>query len=154
MTDEIVLKAVVEKDEDSAACGVRVSTADVMRWFGRKSRVPVVATINGHSYRSSLMPMGGCHILSVNTDVRKNAKVGAGDKVQVHLREDSGPRTVQAPADLTAALKKAGMLAAFDSLSFTHRKEWVKALQDAKRPETRAKRVADCVEAVRSRRKV
>lgn len=154
MADEIVIKAVVEQDQDSVACGVRVPTADVVRWFGRKGRVPVVATINGHSYRSSLMPMGGCHILSVNADVRKNAKVSAGDKIQLHLREDNAPRTVDVPADLAAALKKAGVLAAFDSMSFTHRKEWVKALQDAKRPETRAKRVADCVEAVRSRRKV
>ena len=125
-----------------------------MRWFGRKSRVPVVATINGHSYRSSLSPMGGCHILPVNADVRKNAKVGPGDRIELHLREDVRARTVDVPADLMAALKKAGLIESFDALSFTHRKEWVNALLDAKRPETRAKRVANCVEAVRSRRKV
>ena len=66
MADEI------ELDDDrreitrtASACGIRVETADVVRWFGRKSRVPVVATINGYTYRSSLSPMGGCHMLPV-----------------------------------------------------------------------------------------
>ena len=59
----ITLETTVEKAPDSAACGIRVETSDVVRWFARKSRVPVVATINGYTYRSSLSPMGGCHML-------------------------------------------------------------------------------------------
>jgi hypothetical protein len=149
---DVVLDTVVEKSEDSAACGIRVETADVVRWFGRKSRVPVVATINGYSYRSSLSPMGGCHILPVNGDVRAGARVGGGDRVKLALREDTEVRTVDVPDDLAEALATAKLRAAFDAMAFTHRKEWVRAVQDAKRPETRAKRIADCVAAMRTRK--
>lgn len=152
MADEITLETTVEKAPDSVACGIRIETAEVVRWFGRKSRVPVVATINGYSYRSSLSPMGGCHLLPVAAPVRAGARVAGGDRVTLTLREDTEQRTVDVPAELAAALKKAGVRAVFDAMAFTHRKEWVLAVQDAKRPETRAKRVADCVAAMRLRR--
>jgi|ERR1700733_2655081 len=151
MAGDIELETTVEKSPDSAACGIAFETADVVRWFGRKSRVPVVATINGYSYRSSLSPMGGCHMLPVNGEVRKGAGVAGGDRVKVTLREDTEERTVDVPADLAQALGAAKMRAAFDKMAFTHRKEWVRAVLDAKRPETRAKRIADCVTAMRAR---
>jgi len=151
MADDIVLETTVEKSDDSAACGIRVETPDVVRWFGRKSRVPVVATINGYSYRSSLSPMGGCHLLPVNGEVRKAAGVAGGDRVTLALREDREERTIDVPDDLAQGLAKAKMRAAFDKMAFTHRKEWVRAVLDAKRPETRAKRIADCVAAMRLR---
>ena len=148
---EIRIDTTVEKAADSAACGIRVETADVVRWFGRKSRVPVVATINGHTWRSSLSPMGGCHMLAVNADVRAGAGVGGGDRVTLTLREDTAERTIDVPDDLGRALESAKMRAAFDAMAFSHRKEWVLAVQDAKRPQTREKRIADCVAAMRSR---
>ena len=152
MADEIVLETTVEKSPDSAACGIAVATADVVRWFGRKSRVPVVASINGYTYRSSLSPMGGCHMLPVSGEVRKGAGVAGGDRVTLTLREDTEERTVDIPTDLAAALDKAKLRAAFDAMAFTHRKESVRAVLDAKREETRAKRIGDCVVAMRSRR--
>jgi hypothetical protein len=151
MADEIRLDTTVEKSEDSAACGIRIETADVVRWFGRKSRVPVVATINGYTYRSSLSPMGGCHLLPVAGVVRTAANVAGGDRVTLTLREDTEVRTIDVPDDLGRALAAAKMRAVFDAMAFTHRKEWVVAVQDAKRPETRTKRIADCVTAVRKR---
>ncbi len=141
----------IEKAEDSSACGIRLSTPTVRRWFGRSGRVPVVATINGCTYRSSLSPMGGCHILPVNARVRAEARVKAGDKVRLELKFDSAPRTIEAPDDLNQALAAAGMRDMFDSMSFTHRKEWINAVLDAKRPQTRAKRVNDCVRAMGAR---
>ena len=149
MADEITLDTTVEKAPDSAACGIRVESADVARWFGRKSRVPVVATINGYTYRSSLSPMGGCHVLPVAAPVRAGAGVGGGDRVT--LREDTAERTVDVPDDLARALSAANMRVKFDAMAFTHRKEWVLAVQDAKRPQTREKRIADCVAAMRAR---
>ncbi|HZO94753.1 MAG TPA: YdeI/OmpD-associated family protein [Candidatus Baltobacteraceae bacterium] len=151
MADEITFETAIEKDAGSAACGIGVPTADVVRWFGRKSRVPVVATINGYAYRSSLTPMGGRHVLPVNADVRREARVAAGDRVRLTLSEDRAERTIEVPDDLAGALGTAGKRAAFDAMSFTHRKEWVRAVLDAKRPETRAKRIADCVAAMRAR---
>jgi hypothetical protein len=152
MADEISLDTVVEKSPDSVACGIRVETADVIRWFGRKSRVPVVATMNGYSYRSSLSPMGGCHLLPVAAEVRAGAGVAGGDRVTLTLREDTEVRTVDVPGDLGRALDAASVRAVFDAMAFTHRKEWARAVQDAKRPETRTKRIADCVAAMRARR--
>jgi hypothetical protein len=152
MADEITVNTTVEKSAESAACGVRVETADVVRWFGRKSRVPVVATINGYTYRSSLSPMGGCHMLPVAAEVRAGAQVAGGDRVTLTLREDTAERTVDVPDDLATALQSAKLRETFDAMAFTHRKEWVRAVQDAKRPETRAKRIADCVGAMRARR--
>ncbi len=64
---------------------------------------------------------------------------------------DTEERTVDVPDDLGRALDKAKIRAAFDTMAFSHRKEWVRAVQDAKRPETRVKRIADCVAAMRSR---
>ncbi len=153
MADEIQLDTTVEKSAESAACGIRVETADVVRWFGRKSRVPVVATINGYTYRSSLSPMGGCHMLPVAAEVRAGAKVTGGDRVTLTLREDTAERTIEVPDDLAAALGSAKLRDAFDAMAFTHRKEWVRAVLDAKRPETRTKRIADCVAAMRARAK-
>ncbi|HEY0380752.1 MAG TPA: YdeI/OmpD-associated family protein [Candidatus Elarobacter sp.] len=148
---EIRVDTVVEKSPESVACGIRIETADVIRWFGRKSRVPVVATMNGYSYRSSLSPMGGCHMLPVSGVVRAGARVGGGDRVTLTLREDTEVRTVDVPDDLARALDGADVRAVFDAMAFTHRKEWVRAAQDAKRPETRTKRIADCVTAMRAR---
>ncbi len=152
MADDIELDATVEKSPDSVACGIRVETADVVRWFGRKSRVPVVATINGYTYRSSLSPMGGCHMLPVAAPVRAGARVAGGDRITLTLREDTEERTIEVPDDLANALATAKLREVFDAMGFTHRKEWVVAVQDAKRPETRAKRISDCIAAMRARR--
>jgi len=151
MADDIRIEATVERAPDSAACGICAPTHDVVRWFGRKSRVPVVATINGCSYRSSLSPMGGRHVLPVNADVRKAAGIAGGDTIVLTLRLDADERTVEIPDDLATALRAAGMRETFDAMSFTHRKEWVRAILDAKRPETREKRIAGCVAAMRER---
>ena len=148
---EIAVDATIEKAPDSQACAIRLSSSDVQAWFGRNGRVPVVASMRGYTYRSSLAPMGGSHVLPVNAEVRRAAGVRAGDRVQLSLREDLQPRTVDVPADLAAALDHGGLRDAFDAMSFTHRKEWVNALLDAKRPQTRLNRIGNCIAALRKR---
>jgi len=110
-----------------------------------------VATINGYLWRTSLAPMGGCHVLPVNADVRKGARVNAGDAVSLTIREDRAERTIDVPDDLAAALSAAGVRAKFDAMAFTHRKEWIRAVADAKREETRANRIRTCVAQIKSR---
>src|SRR5579864_1398376 len=100
---EVALDATIEKAPDSEACGIRVASTDVQTWFGRDGRVPVVVSLQGYSYRSSLSPMGGAHVLPVNAQVRRAAHVAAGDRVTLRLREDTQPRIVAVPADLAAA---------------------------------------------------
>ena len=105
MPDEITVQATVEQAEDSGACGVIFSTVDVMHWFGRKGRVPVVVTINSYSFASVLSPMGGCHVLPLDSDVRACAHIIAGEKVSVYLRlQTTTIDTIEPSSDLTSSL--------------------------------------------------
>jgi len=113
--------------------------------FGSKARVAVRGTINGFGFRSSLLPRDGGHYLHVNKAMLAGAKVAAGEAVQVVLEQDREERTVELPADLRRALSpEAGKV--FDGLSYSHRKEYVDWIEQAKRPETRAKRIEKTVE--------
>lgn len=120
---------------------------DVEREFGRK-RVPIIATIDGESYRGSLVRMGGeCHMLLIRKEIRERIGKTVGDEVEITLAEDTLPREVAVPADLAAALQAAPAANAFfEQLSFTHRREYVSWITEAKKAETRQRRVAKTVE--------
>ena len=127
---------------------------DVVATFGRKGRVPVKGTINGFPFRSSLMNMGEGHMMAVNAQMRAGAKCKAGDSVSVVMELDEDKRTVEVPAYLKKII--AGDPKAkeqWPKLSFTHQKEYVRAIEEAKRPETREKRIADMMEALREKRR-
>jgi uncharacterized protein YdeI (YjbR/CyaY-like superfamily) len=85
----------------------------------------------------------------VSAEHRAGAGVAAGDTVDVTLALDLVPRTVEVPDDLASALRKASATDAFDRLAFSHRREHVRAVEDAKTPETRARRIAKAVEKLR-----
>ena len=124
---------------------------DVPAVFGRV-RAPVVVTVNGHAWRSTVMRYGDRYFLPLNRTNREAAGVAAGDTVSVALASDDAPRTVEVPDDLAAALDAApGARAAFDARSFSHRREWVEWVSGAKRPETRERRVRGVVEQVLAR---
>jgi uncharacterized protein YdeI (YjbR/CyaY-like superfamily) len=94
--------------------------------------------------------MGGRFLLPLSAENRTAAGVAAGDEVDVDLELDEAPREVEVPDDLAAALAADDAARQhFASLSFTHRKEWVRWVTDAKRPETRSNRVAKTAEAMR-----
>lgn len=118
---------------------------DVEAAFGSK-RPKVRATFDGEGYRGSLVRMGGPdHILIVRKAIRETIGKGPGDDVEVTVALDTAPRTVEVPADLAAALAEAGLRDAFDALSYTRQREAVEAIEAAKRPETRVRRVAGVV---------
>lgn len=152
---ETTVLATIEKPNASGAvCRINVSSADVLTVFGKRGRVPVVASFaGGFAFRSSLMPRSGIHYLPLSAEVRVAAGLAEGERVTVTLREDTSPREIDVPTDLHSALRAAGSgpFAAFEAMSYSHRKEWIAALADAKRPETRAKRIADCVAAMHAR---
>jgi len=121
--------------------------------FGRKGQVPVRATINGFTYRNSLIPRSGVHILGVGKDIRAGAGAVPGDLVQVELVVDDAPRTVETPTDLEAALAKAPAQAkAFAALSYSHKKEYVDWIESAKKPETRQNRIVKMAEMLATRK--
>jgi hypothetical protein len=122
---------------------------DVKEAFGR-ARPPVRVTIRGHTWRTTPAVYGGVSYIGLNKEVRAAAGVDVGDRVRVELELDTEPRTVELPDDLRAALEKGGQRAAFDALSFTHRREYVEWVEGAKRPDTRTRRVAETVRRVRA----
>jgi len=131
-----------------------VLPADVAAAMGGRARIPVAGTINGVAFRGSTMPMGdGRHCVGFRKEIREQAGgVELGDSVAIEIGRDDAPRTVSVPPDLAAALAaEPGVRAAFDAMSYTHRREWVEAVEGAKRPETRARRIAQAVDAARAR---
>ncbi len=139
-------RVLLEKDENSEATGIRIPFS-VEKEFGARARVPVRGTINGFAFRSSVFPMGGGdHYMVVNKDVRAGAKAKGGDTVSIVMERDDEPRVITPPADFARALKtdKAAS-AAWDKLSYTHRKEYAKSIEEAKKPETRARRIEKAI---------
>jgi hypothetical protein len=119
--------------------------------FG-KVRAPVRVTINGHAYRSTIAAMGGPPCIPLRASHRDAAGVDGGDIVEVRLDLDADPREVTMPADLLKALRAAPpALDRWRELSFTHQREHVEAIEGAKKPETRARRIAAAVAMARAR---
>ncbi len=116
---------------------------DVEKEFGKKGQVKVKASFDGHEYRGSMVKMKHpCYLIGITQKIRKVIGKNPGDIVHVIITEDDEPRTVDVPADMAKLLssnKKAGDF--FDSLSFTHKKEYVQWITDAKKEETRANRL-------------
>jgi Bacteriocin-protection, YdeI or OmpD-Associated/Domain of unknown function (DUF1905) len=121
---------------------------DVPALFGR-ARAPVQVTINGYRFRSTVAVYGGRYFLPMKRAVREAAGVAAGDLVVVEVEADEEPREVEVPEDLAAAL--AADAAAFERISYTHRREYVEWVVAAKRPETRRRRVEETVARLRAR---
>jgi uncharacterized protein YdeI (YjbR/CyaY-like superfamily) len=84
--------------------------------------------------------------LGMLKSIRGQLGKGDGDAVTVTVERDTAERTVEVPADFAAALEEAGLRTAFDALTFSHRREHVNAINDAKKPETRARRIAKALE--------
>jgi hypothetical protein len=119
---------------------------DVPAVFGWE-RAPVRGTVNGAPLRSTIAKYGDSHFLPVNREVREDAGAAAGETVEVELELDTKPRTVRVPKDLASALDDKAR-AAFDRMSYTHRKEYVEWIEEAKRDETRRRRIAKAVELI------
>ena len=127
---------------------------DVETEFGTKGKVPVRATFNGVPYRGSLVKYGNPqHMLGVLKSIRDETGAGLGDSIEVELWKDEETRVVEVPPVFESAMKKAGVLPFFKSLSYTHQKEYCRWIGDAKRDETRARRAEQAIEMLRSRTK-
>jgi hypothetical protein len=113
-------------------------------------RFPVQATVNGFTWRTSVTRMRGEFLLGLNRGVRESAGVEAGDTVEVAIELDREPREVEIPEGLARALSgDPDAQAAFERLAFTHRKEYARWVAEAKREETRDRRVARTLEMLR-----
>jgi hypothetical protein len=129
---------------------------DVLEVYGTKGRVPVKALIDGEPYRGSLANMGGgCHRLGVLKALRAKIGKGEGDSVHVMLERDTEERTVEVPADFQKALHKSkAVKEIFETFAYSHRKEYVRLIEEAKRPETRAARIEKAVAMIAEKKKL
>jgi len=132
------------KATDMDATGIVVPD-DAVASLGTSKRPKVTVTLAGYSYRSTVAVMGGKFMLPLAKVHRQAAGVEGGQEVKVTLELDTTARQVVVPADLKSALSIAKVLKAFEGASFTHRKEWVRGVEEAKAAETRARRIAKVV---------
>lgn len=133
------------------AAAVVLDDAQVAAIGEGAKRFPVRATINGHSFRTTVTRMRGEFLLGLNREVRESAGAEAGDNVEVAIELDTAPREVDVPEALANALADdPAARATFDALSFTHRKEYARWVAEAKRAETRDRRVAKTLEELRT----
>ena len=133
------------------ATGLRVPD-DVVEALGGGKRPPVQVTVGGYSYRTTVAPMGGAFYLPLAAEHREAAGLAAGQEVDVRIELDTAPRETPLRDDLAAALDGAARTF-FDGLAPSHRKEWVRWVEEAKKPETRAARVEKTAAALREGRK-
>jgi Bacteriocin-protection, YdeI or OmpD-Associated/Domain of unknown function (DUF1905) len=111
-----------------------------------KVRAPVRGTIDGYPFTTTVARYGGVDYLAFRREVREAAGVQIGAKVAIEVELDTSERVVAVPEDLAIALADAGVRETFDRLSYTHRKEYVDWVEEAKREETRNTRVGRTVE--------
>jgi bifunctional DNA-binding transcriptional regulator/antitoxin component of YhaV-PrlF toxin-antitoxin module len=123
---------------------------DTEKAFGTKGKVPVNATIDGIPDRGGLFTMGKpYHMLGVPKSVREQIGKGAGDIVKIVLWKDEESREVEVPPEFKSLMKTAGLLPFFEGLSFTHRKEYCRWITEAKKEETRARRLDKAIEMLK-----
>ncbi len=142
MPDPVRIRTTLQARGPAAAA---VLTDEQLAAIGGGAKTPAVqVTVNGgYTFAGRIGRMGGETLLGFNKAVRTAAGVEAGDAVELLVTLDEAPREVDVPADLAAALDAdPAIRAAFDALSYSRRKEYARAVADAKRPETRERRIA------------
>jgi hypothetical protein len=117
--------------------------------FG-KVRAPVRVTLNGHAYRSTIAAMGGPPCIPLRKSNREAAGLVGGETIDVRLDLDTDKREVKPPADFVKALKATPLAwERWRELSYSHQREHVEAIEQAKKPETRARRIDGAVRMLR-----
>ena len=140
--------AIVQQNGKTAT-GIQVP-AEVVAQFGSSKRPAVRVTINDHTYRSTIAPLGGVFMLPISAENRMLAHVSAGDEVEVEVESDQEPREVSVPPDFQEALdREAAARRFFDGLSFSNKRRVVLSIEGAKTTETRLRRIAKAIETLR-----
>ena len=134
------------------ATGMRVPAA-VVESLGSGKKPAVRVTINGYTYRSTVAVYGGKFFLPVSAEVRQEAGIAAGDEIEAAVELDTEPREVVVPPDFAAALDAdPDARRFFDGLSYSNKRRFVLAIEDAKTPETRQRRIEKSIEKLREGR--
>ena len=123
---------------------------DVEQEFGSK-RPKIRAMIEGVPYRGILTRMGSeYHMLIILKGIREQIGKTFGDQIEITVEPDSEPRQIEIPKDLMKEFKKdKDAKAFFDKLSYTHRREYVNWINEAKKEETRQNRIVKTIEMLK-----
>lgn len=141
----ITFSTIILQSATGNATGLKIPD-EVVAALGPRKNPPVIVSLAGYTYRSTIAVMGGVFMLPLSAAHRKAAGLKAGDQIDVTLELDQEPRTIEVPEDLIAALAaQAGAPDAFAALAFSKRKECVRQVEEAKTPETRYRRIARIV---------
>ena len=151
MAEKQTFKTVLEKHPKMDATGITIPF-DVEKTFGAK-RVPVKISIGGAEYRSTIARMDGKYLLVIPKIFREAAGIKAGEEIEVTLERDTEKRTVEIPKDLKDELKKNNLTDVFAKMSYTHQKEYVNAINEAKKEETRIRRIEKTIEMLKEKAK-
>lgn len=135
---------------DGSMCFIPV-TFDPKPVFG-KVRAPVKVTLNGYTYASTISSMGGKACIPLRRSNREAAGLEGGETLNVKLELDTGKREVKPPVDFAKALRAAPPAwERWSDLSYTHQREYVEAIEGAKKPETRTRRIEGAVQMIAAR---
>lgn len=151
MAKKQIFEVVLEKHETLDATGICIPF-DVEKVFGAK-RVPVKVSINGVEHRSTIVRMSGKYMMGVPKVFREAARIKAGETITVEMEKDTEKRTIEIPKDFAEALQKADLTGIFAKMGYTHQKEYVRAIEEAKKEETRIRRIEKTIEQLISKRK-
>ncbi len=125
---------------------------EVVEGLGAGKRPRVRVTLNGHSWSTRIAIMRGRHLIGLSNANRTAAGVATGDQVEVEVVSEAEPLAVEVPADLVSALAgDPAARAAFDRLTASQQRQHVRVIEAAKKPETRAARIAKAVAELRAR---
>lgn len=132
------------------ATAIELSDQQVADLGGGK-RAAVIVSVSDRTARLRLAVMGGRNLIGLSKAARAELGVEIGDDIIANITLDDAPREVEVPEDLAVALDADPRVrAAFDALAFTHRKQHIRAVQEAKRPETRTRRIESTVAMIRA----
>ncbi len=152
MAEKQIFKVLLEKHEEMEATGITIPF-DVEEVFGGK-RVPVKVWVNGVEHRSTIHRYGGIYMMAVPKRFRDAAGIKAYDTITVEMERDTEKRVIEPPEDLAKALKEnEDAEKVWENLSYTFKKEFVMSIEDAKRMETRERRVKKTIEELLKKKK-
>ncbi len=121
---------------------------EVIEAMGHGRCPPVTVTLNGYTYRSTVASMGGLLMVGLSAEHREAAGLTGDEELDVTVAYDGSPRVVVLPPDLRAALEEHGVLDAFEATARWRREELVRQVESAKKPETRARRIAKIADSL------
>lgn len=123
--------------------------AEVIEALGGGKKPAVKVVVNGYALQGTVAVMGGRYLIAFSAAHRAASGLKGGDAIEVDIELDAAPRTVEVPADFAQAMEAATLRAAFDKLAPSHRKEHVRAIEEAKTPETRQRRIDKAIEKLK-----